>query len=62
MKKPIVDQEKCSGCGTCTALCPEAFELSLEGKSQVKPLDSYDGLPIQDAIDSCPNGAISFDE
>ncbi|MFH1207113.1 MAG: ferredoxin [Patescibacteria group bacterium] len=62
MNKPKVDEEKCSGCGTCAALCPEAFELSLEGKSQVRPLASYDGLLVQDAIDSCPTGSISFEE
>ncbi|MFA6552875.1 MAG: ferredoxin [Patescibacteria group bacterium] len=62
MNKPTVDREKCSGCGTCAALCPEVFELNLEGKSQVKPLDSYDGMPIQDAIDSCPTRAISCEE
>lgn len=61
MKKPIVDREKCSGCGTCAALCPEVFEIGADGLSVVKKLESYDGYPIQDAIDSCPAGAISYE-
>jgi ferredoxin len=59
MNKPIVDQNKCTGCGTCMALCPEVFELGPEGLSKVKELDDYDVFPIQDCIDSCPSQAIS---
>lgn len=62
MKKLIVDKEKCSGCGTCATLCPEAFAIGSDGLSEVKELDSYDGLPIQDAIDSCPSQAIEWAE
>jgi ferredoxin len=62
MSKPVVDKTKCSGCGTCATLCPEVFELGPDGLSQVKKLDSYDGFPIQDCIDSCPTGAIGWEE
>jgi len=61
MKAPKVDKEKCSGCGTCVVVCPEVFELGADGLSQVKKLDSYEGHPIQEAIDSCPTGAISWE-
>lgn len=59
MKKPVVNKAKCTGCGTCTVLCPEVFKLGEDGLSIVKELDNYDNFPIQDCIDSCPNQAIS---
>ena len=62
MKKPKIDQEKCTGCSTCNALCPEVFEVGDDGKSHVKKLDKYDDYPVQDAIDSCPEEAISWEE
>jgi len=60
MKVPEVDKEKCTGCGTCVALCPEVFELGEDGIARVKNLDSYEDYPVQDAIDSCPNQAIDW--
>lgn len=36
MKKLVVDQDKCIGCGACVALAPEVFELRDDGKAQVK--------------------------
>lgn len=49
-----VDQELCSGCGTCEALCPSCFKLK-DGKSQVVG----EGDCAQQAADSCPEGAIT---
>ena len=34
MSKPKVNEELCIGCGTCEALCPQAFKLE-NGKSHV---------------------------
>lgn len=62
MKKPKVNQEKCIGCGTCAALCPDVFEIGDDGKSHVKKLDNYDDFSVQEAIDSCPEQAISWEE
>ncbi|MFA6098091.1 MAG: ferredoxin [Patescibacteria group bacterium] len=62
MKKPIVNKELCSGCGTCVALCPDAFELDEDGKSRVIEQSDYIDLPIQECIDSCPQQAISWSE
>lgn len=36
MKRVVVDKNKCLGCGTCVALCPEIFELGEDGKAEVK--------------------------
>lgn len=60
MRAPKVDKEKCTGCGTCVALCPEVFELGEDGIAKVKKLDSYEDHPVQEAIGSCPVQAISW--
>ncbi|HLD35021.1 MAG TPA: ferredoxin [Patescibacteria group bacterium] len=62
IKIPKVDKTKCTGCGTCAALCPEVFGLGEDGFSYVKVLPSYDNFSIQDCVDSCPNQAIGWDK
>lgn len=62
MRKPKVDQEKCLGCGTCAALCPKTFEMGEDGKAQVKNPPGDPESEIQNAIDSCPVQAISWEE
>ncbi|MEM7826814.1 MAG: ferredoxin [Candidatus Aenigmatarchaeota archaeon] len=49
-----VDKEKCIGCGTCVAICPEGFELK-NGKSSIK---NKKAKCLEDAASSCPVGAI----
>jgi len=51
-----VNKEKCIGCGTCTQICPEVFEIK-GGKSHVR--EQKDIPCVKEAIDSCPVGAIS---
>lgn len=53
-----IDKDKCIGCGTCVSIAPDTFELSNDGKSKViKP--NAEGKEIEEAIESCPNRAIS---
>jgi len=52
-----VDQDLCVGCGLCTQVCAEAFEMRADGKAVAIPGATVDC--IQDAIDQCPVGAIS---
>jgi len=33
--KIVIDREKCIGCGSCEATCPEIFRLIEDGKSSV---------------------------
>lgn len=58
--KVKVNQDACIGCGACPAIAPEVFDLNDEGLSFVKvedvPGDNEEAA--QDAIDSCPTGAI----
>lgn len=56
-----VDQDKCIGCGACTVICPEVFELGDDGKSHVKNPEGASKEKIKEAVDSCPVGAISLE-
>ncbi len=65
-KIPVVDKEKCIGCGTCTVLAPKTFRLGKDGKAEVinPPADEEEKISklvsaeIKEAIDSCPVEAI----
>lgn len=59
MAKPVVDQDTCTGCGTCVELCPEVFEMK-DDKAEVIGPDKCDTCDCQEAIDSCPVEAISM--
>lgn len=62
MKKLVVDQDLCIGCGTCSALCPKVFKMKDDGKADV--IDQTADTPenIQNAIDSCPTNSIKWEE
>jgi ferredoxin len=45
-----VDDERCRGHGVCTGLCPEVFTLTDDG---------YAVAAAHDAIDNCPEHAIT---
>lgn len=62
MKKLVVDKEKCMSTQACIAVAPEVFELGDDGKSQVKDQKGADESKIEDAINACPVGAISWVE
>jgi len=52
-----INKETCIGCGTCAAVCAEAFELDDEGKAQVIKDEEADC--VKEAVESCPVQAIS---
>lgn len=56
---PKVDKEKCIGCSTCVALCPNTFKMDDDGKAVAFTQDGDSPESIQLAIDSCPTQAIS---
>ncbi len=60
-REVIIDQEACSGCGTCAALAEDCFALSDETeKAYVVDSSACSEEEIQEAIDTCPEGAISW--
>ncbi|OGH83686.1 MAG: ferredoxin [Candidatus Magasanikbacteria bacterium RIFOXYA2_FULL_44_8] len=61
MKKPVIDREKCIGCGTCPALCPNVFKMDDEGKAIVHNPTGDTEENIQMAADSCPVTAITLE-
>ncbi|MFW6048274.1 MAG: ferredoxin [Candidatus Natronoplasma sp.] len=70
MFKIEIDQETCIGCGTCSAICPEIFELDEENKSQIVEKYREENANIGkvsedigcagDAEKSCPVDAIKI--
>ena len=58
--KVIVNSDACIGCGACTAIAPDIFEINDEGISEAKVNevmeDEVDNA--KEAIESCPTGAI----
>ena len=62
MKKLVVDENTCIGCGSCAALAPKTFVMNDKGKAEVTNLNGDPPKVIQEAIDNCPVGAISWKE
>jgi len=58
--KVIIDREACVGCGLCTEVCPDYFEMDKENKAVVKvepPPKDLEKL-CEDAASECPVDAI----
>ena len=55
-----IDEEKCNGCGACTAACHESAIGMVDGKAKLLRDDYCDGLG--DCLPACPTGAITFVE
>ncbi len=63
MTKVVLDQNKCIGCNTCPLLDPEVFEMDTATyKAKVKKQPEKISDATQNAISSCPVGAISTSE
>jgi uncharacterized Fe-S center protein len=56
--RPIVDLERCGGCGKCTAVCPQAAMTLVEGRAFFNPEHC---VGCGDCMRTCPSGAIDFD-
>ena len=58
--KVKVNSDACIGCGACTTIAPDVFEINDEGISEAKVNevmeDEVDNA--KEAIESCPTGAI----
>lgn len=55
-----IDEEKCTGCGSCVFACHEGAIGLVGGKAKLLREDYCDGLG--NCLPVCPTGAISFEE
>jgi len=61
-----INQEDCIGCGSCSAVCPDVFDMNQENKAIVKDTDTDYGETNQEcakeAADICPVQVIKIEE
>jgi ferredoxin len=63
-----IDQQKCIGCGSCQAVCPDIFEIGEDSKAHLKGSEGGDELKtdnfgcVQEATEICPVQAIEIEE
>lgn len=56
-----VDEDACSGCGSCEEICPEVFSMNEE--TELAEVIKPEGADcVEEAIDTCPEEAISWQE
>lgn len=59
--KGCVDKSLCIGCGLCTSVCPEIFEMDDDGLAKANDLEVTAALEesAREAESSCPVSAIT---
>ena len=62
MKKVVVDQVKCIGCGYCVGNDPEHFDFDDSGLSNTISQENLETEDLKVAIEGCPTGAIEIKE
>jgi len=55
-----IDEEKCTGCGSCLPACPEGALRIVDGKVRLVKESFCDGLGA--CLGECPEGALSIEE
>jgi ferredoxin len=59
-RRVVIDEDECTGCESCSELCPEAFSFDeASGKAKVINHDSAIAC-IQEAIETCPVECIQW--
>lgn len=58
-----IDESGCIGCGLCTQVCPEVFEMGDPGVAEVIMEEVPENLEdsVQEAADSCPVEVITVE-
>jgi len=60
MARPVIDEEKCEGCGECVDTCP-AEVLEMQGDKAVV-VDEDECLECESCVEVCETGAIQLVE
>ncbi len=60
MAKVIVDEPLCTGCGLCSAGCPDVFEIEADNKAHVK-VHECSSCDLKQVASECPVDAIKFE-
>ncbi|MBC8589607.1 ferredoxin [Wansuia hejianensis] len=62
--KAHIDKDACIGCGLCTSICSEVFEMGDDDIAVViaDPVPAEAKENAREAADSCPTEAISIEE
>jgi len=60
-KYKIIISDKCIGCGACTVVAPEYFELKRDKSKPKREIIGEEDLEkVKKAVDVCPVGAIDL--
>lgn len=66
MEKVRVIKDACIGCGSCSAICPDVFDMGDDGFAFANPENDVVteelNVDIMDALESCPTSAIELYE
>lgn len=57
----VIDPDECIGCESCVEICPEVFEMDSDGEKAIVIATDSTGDCVEEAIETCPNEAISKD-
>ena len=57
-----IDRNECIGCGSCAAVCSDFFEMSDDGKADLKKPETDDIGCAKEAAGGCPVSAIHIKE
>ncbi|MGL5978747.1 MAG: ferredoxin [Erysipelotrichaceae bacterium] len=62
--KAYVEKSGCIGCGTCVAICPQAFQMNEDGLAEVfvDPIPDEVKASTIDAKNACPVSVIIVEE
>lgn len=62
--KVKVNKEKCIGCGMCTGINEDVFKFDDDGlaKANNENINDENKETVEDAVNSCPVGAIEKEE
>ena len=56
------ERDKCIGCGTCAAICPDNWEMKDDGKSSPIKTEVKEAGCNKEAEKSCPAQCIHLEE